>query len=82
MHLTRQAGPGQKLATVPADGIGDEAWGAHLTGSSEAALFMTRTSNVVVVTDMSCDSSCGFEVVSAARSYAKAIATRASEVAG
>ena len=58
-----------------------DASATDLTAGFEAALFLSRTSNVVVVTDMSCNSSCGFDIVSAARSYAEAIATRASEVA-
>ena len=80
--LKQQAGPGQKLTDVAANGIGDEAWGAHLTGGSEAALFLSRIANVVVVADMSCDTDCGLDIVSAARSYVEAMATRASQAAG
>ena len=71
----------RKLGEVSADGIGDEAWGAHLTGSSESALFLFRTSNVIVVADMSCDTDCGLDIVSATRSYAQAIADRVSQAA-
>ena len=78
--LARQATPDRKLADVDAKGLGDEAWGAHLTGGSEAGLFLFRTSNLVVVTDMSCDASCGLDIVAATRAYADAIAIRASEV--
>jgi hypothetical protein len=78
--LKRQATPARKLTEVGADGLGDEAWGAHLTGGSEAGLYVFRTSNLVVVTDMSCDGSCGLDIVAATRAYADAIAGRASEV--
>lgn len=78
--LARQAGPDRKLEEVAADGFGDDAWGAHLSGGDEAALFVFRRSNLVVVTDMSCESSCGIDIVGAARSYAKSIATRAAQV--
>ena len=76
--LVHQTKPDQKLTEVAAKGLGDEAWGAHLTGSSEAALFLFRASNLVVVTDMSCDTSCGLDIVAATRAYADAIAARAS----
>lgn len=80
--LIQEAKPDRKLTEVTVSGLGDEAWGAHLTGGSEAALFLFRTSNLVVVTDMSCDASCDLDIVAAARSYADAIAARASEVGG
>jgi hypothetical protein len=80
--LAHQAQPDRKLTEVSADGLGDERWGAHLSGGSEAALFLFRTSNLVVVTDMSCDADCGTDIAVAARAYAEAIATRASQVAG
>jgi hypothetical protein len=74
--LVHETKPDQKLTEVAAKGLGDEAWGAHLTGGLEAALFLFRRSNLVVVTDMSCDTSCGLDIVSAARAYADAIAAR------
>jgi hypothetical protein len=80
--LARETQPGQKLAEVAVKGLGDESWGAHLSGGSEAALFLFRTSNLVVVTDMSCDASCGLDIVAAARTYAEGIATRASQPGG
>ena len=80
--LGRQTVPGPKLSEVSADGLGDEAWGAHLTGGSEAGLFLFRASNLVVVADMSCDAACGVDIVGAARSYAAGIAKRASEIGG
>jgi hypothetical protein len=76
--LAHQTKADQKLTEISAKGLGDEAWAAHLTGSSEAALFLFRKSNLVVVTDMSCDTSCGLDIVAAARAYADAIATRTS----
>jgi hypothetical protein len=78
--LKRQAAP-RKLEDASASGIGDEAWGAHLTGSSESSLFLFRTSNVIVVADMSCDTSCGLDIVSATRAYAREIADRVSQAA-
>ena len=78
--LKLQAGA-RKLADVSASGIGDEAWGARLTGTSESALFVFRTSNIVVVADMSCETSCGLDIASATRSYAQAIADRVSQAA-
>ena len=78
--LKRQAAA-RKLGEASASGIGNEAWGAHLTGSSESALFLFRTSNVVVVADMSCDTDCGLDIVSATRTYARAIADRVSQAA-
>ncbi len=78
--LGRQTAPGQKLAVASTDGLGDGAWGAHLTGSSEAALFLFRASNLVVVSDMSCNAACGVDIVAAARAHADGIAQRASEV--
>jgi hypothetical protein len=80
--LTRQATPDRKLADVAADELGKESWGAHLSGGAEAALFVFRKSNIVVVADMSCDSRCGVDIVAAARTYADGIATRAAQVAG
>ncbi len=76
--LSKEKKSDQKLTEVGAKGLGDEAWAAHLTGGSEAALFLFRTSNLVAVTDMSCDTSCGFDVAAAARAYADAIASRAT----
>ena len=78
--LVQQAKPDRKLTEIAANGLGDEAWGAHLTGAPEAGLFLFRTSNLVVVTDMSCDTSCGLDIVAAARAYADAIAARALEL--
>ena len=72
----------RKLTEVSADGLGDVGWGAHLSGGSEAALFLFRTSNLVVVTDMSCDASCGLDIVAAARTYAEGIAARAFQPGG
>lgn len=80
--LARQTAPGQKRTEASTNGLGDEAWGAHLTGDFEAALFLFRASNLVVVADMSCDAVCGVDIVAAARSYADGIATRTSQVGG
>lgn len=80
--LARQAASDRKLTEVSADGLGDVGWGAHLSGGSEAALFLFRTSNLVVVTDMSCDASCGLDIVAAARTYAEGIAARAFQPGG
>lgn len=76
--LIKEAKLDQKLTEVTAKGLGDEVWGAHLTGGSEAGLFVFRASNLVVVTDMSCETSCGLDIVAAARAYADAIASRAT----
>jgi len=64
----------QKVADVPATGLGSEAWGAHLTGGgSDAGLFLWRNGNVVVVSDMQCDDTCEFDVVEAVHAYAATI---------
>jgi hypothetical protein len=72
-------GSGRTLKELSAKGLGDESWAAHLTGNGESALFLWRTGNLVVVADMSCDDSCGFDVAGAARSYATGIDERARE---
>ena len=77
--LSKTSDPSQKLAEEKPGSLGDQAWGAHLTGGSEGALFLWRRSNVVIVADMSCDSGCGVDIVAAARDYAAAIDQRTLE---
>ncbi|HZO48731.1 MAG TPA: hypothetical protein VFB26_01170 [Gaiellaceae bacterium] len=72
-----EAGSGTTLSELSADGLGEESWGAHLSGESESALFLFRTRNLVVVADMSCDGACEFDVGKAARAYADGIDERA-----
>ncbi len=72
-----ETGSGTTLSELSADGLGEEAWGAHLSGESESALFLFRTRNLVVVADMSCDGACEFDVGKAARAYADGIDERA-----
>jgi hypothetical protein len=71
------AASGETATEVSSDGLGDEAWGAHVTGESEGALYIWRTANLVVVADMSCEGDCAFDVVSALRTYADGIDGRA-----
>lgn len=72
-------GSGRTLKEISAKGLGDESWGAHLTGNGESALFLWRTDNLVVVADMSCDTTCDFDVGKALRAYADGIDERARE---
>jgi hypothetical protein len=79
----RQARPDRTVTEVTGSTIGDESWAAHLGGSGgEAAIYLARTANLVVVTDMSCDATCGFDVVTAVKTYAGEIAGRAALPAG
>ena len=78
--LERPASVSQRVTPVAVKGIGDEAWDAHVTGDSEGAIFLWRRSSLVVVADMSCDQTCGFDVVQAVRAYAEAIDGRARDV--
>jgi hypothetical protein len=81
--LKKQARPDRTVTEVSSGGLGDESWAAHLGGNGgEAAIFVTRNTNLVVVTDMGCDADCGFDVVAALKSYATAIEGRAASPAG
>jgi hypothetical protein len=77
--LEKPAGVSQRVTPVAAKGLGDESWGAHVTGDSEGAVFLWRRGTLVVVADMSCDISCGMDIVSAARTYASEIDERAAQ---
>ena len=72
-------GTGEQLTELSVGGLGDDAWAVHLTGETEGALYLWRRSNVVVATDMSCDLSCGLDIVGAVRAYAEDIDARAKE---
>jgi hypothetical protein len=78
--LEKPAGVSQRVIPLAAPRLGEGAWAAHVTGDSEGAVFLWRHSSVVVVADMSCDQTCGFDVVAAARAYAQAIDARAKQV--
>lgn len=78
--LETPGGVSQRVTPVAAKGVGEEAWAAHVTGDSEGAVFLWRRSSLVVVADMSCDLTCGFDVVQAVRAYAEAIDGRARDV--
>ena len=79
--LEKPGGVSQRVTSVPAENLGDDAWAAHVTGGgTEGALFLWRTGTLVVVADMSCDDTCDFDVVEAVRAYVDAIAERAKEI--
>lgn len=77
--LEKPGGVSQRVTPVPANGLGEEAWAAHVTGASDAAVFLWRRGTLVVVADMSCDASCTFDIVAAVRTYADEIDQRAKE---
>jgi len=77
--LEKPGGVSQRVTPLLADGLGEEAWAAHVTGGADGAVFLWRRGTLVVVADMSCDASCGFDVVAAVRTYADEIDQRAKE---
>jgi hypothetical protein len=69
-------------AKGPVKGLGEQSFGTHYPGDDgEAALYLWRRGNLVVLTEIVCDSRCGFPVVAPARAYAGHIDARAKRAA-
>jgi hypothetical protein len=77
--LQKPGGVNQRVTPVPAKGLGDQSWAAHVTGGVEGAVFLWQRGSLVVVADMSCDASCGLDIVGAVRTYATEIDARAAQ---
>ncbi len=77
--LQKPGGVSQRVTPIPAKGLGEQSWAAHVTGGAEGAVFLWRRGSLVVVADMSCDATCGLDIVGAVRTYADEIDGRAAQ---
>lgn len=72
------------LGRGPVKGLGEQSFGLHHRGTGadgDFAVYLWRRGNLVVLTEIACDASCGFLIVAPARAYAGQIDARAKRAA-